>query len=54
MMGGHEWLWVGHWWLKVFLGLLEGGSGWFCAGYEYFWGGYQWGVFWVFLDGYGW
>ena len=38
----------------MFLGLLGGGSGWFCVGYECFWGGYQWlsvvtggyGVFW--------
>ena len=38
----------------MFLGLLGGGSGWFCAGYECFWGGYQWlqvvmGCFGVFL-----
>ena len=26
----------------MFLGLLGGGSGWFSAGYECFWGGYQW------------
>ena len=24
------------------MGLLGGGSGWFCAGYECFLGGYQW------------
>ena len=41
----------------MFLGLLGGGSGWFCAGYECFWGGYQWlsvvtggyGCFWVVM-----
>ena len=41
-------------WLLVVigvLGLLGDGSGWFCAGYECFWGGYQWlrvvlGCFW--------
>ena len=47
----------------MFLGLLGGGSGWFCAGYECFWGGNQWlsvvmggygDVFGVFLGGYGW
>ena len=26
----------------MFFELLGGGSGWFCAGYECFWGGYQW------------
>ena len=43
----------------MFLGLLGGGSGWFCAGYECFWGGYQWlsvvkGGYGVFLGGYQW
>ena len=43
----------------MFLGLLGRGSGWFCAGYECFLGGYQWlsvvtGGYGVFLDGYGW
>ena len=42
----------------MFLGLLGGGSGWFFAGYECFWGGYQWlrvvmGYFGVFLGGFG-
>ena len=42
----------------MFLGLLGGGSGWFCVGYECFWGGYQWlrvvmGYFGVFSGGYG-
>ena len=56
-------------WLLVVIGvfgLLEGGSGWFCAGYECFWGGYQWlsvvtggygvflGCFWVVMGGNGW
>ena len=50
----------------MFLGLLGGGSGWFCAGYECFWGGYQllsvvmsgygvfWGCFLVVMGGNGW
>ena len=47
------------------LGLSGGGSGWFCAGYECFWGGYQWlsvvtsgygvflGCFWMVMGGNG-
>ena len=42
----------------MFLGLLGGGSGWFCAGYECLWGGYQWlrvvmGCFWMVMGGNG-
>ena len=49
----------------MFLGLLGGGSGWFCVGYECFWGGYQWlsvvtggygvflGRFWMVMGGNG-
>ena len=44
----------------MFLGLLRGGSGWFSAGYECFWGGYHGlsvvtGGYGVFLGvGFGW
>ena len=36
----------------MFLGLLGGGSGWFCAGYECFWGGYQ--LLSVVMSGFAW
>ena len=56
-------------WLLVVIGVfgvVRGGSGWFSAGYECFWGGYQWlsvvtggygvflGCFWVVMGGNGW